>query len=135
MAVSPVEVLSGGRQKIFKWTLTSADDVANPTPPLDILNDQTVQVYGTTDANGWNTATIQLQGSIAIPDSAALVPPTPPAQYVVLNDPQGNAISIANTNKVEAILEHMFVVKPVKSAGDFGADGVTIWLMATATGP
>jgi hypothetical protein len=29
----------------------------------------------------------------------------------------------------------MFMVKPVKTAGDFGADGVTVWLMATATGP
>jgi hypothetical protein len=93
MAVRPVEVLSGGRQKIFKWTLTSADDVALPSPPLDILNDQTVQFYGTTDANGWSSATIQLHGTIAIPDESALVPPTPPAQYVALNDPQGDPIS------------------------------------------
>lgn len=111
-----VEIYSSGRAKKFKWVLTAADPTADPSPPILNQQDKTVQCYGTTDANGWNTATITIDGST---DKSV--------GYATLNDPQGNALVFTNQNKIETIQENVDQIKPVVT-GTLGANGVTVVL-------
>ena len=122
MPVRAQQILSAGRATQYKWVLTLADPVALPTPPILFHSDKTVQVFGTQDADGWNTATVAVQGSTD--DSVG---------YAACTDPQGNSLTFTNQNKIETIQENVKHIRPLVTAGALGATGIIIIL--TSGGP
>ena len=119
MAVKPVRLVNRGRYVTYQWTLTSADDVAEPTTLLGGRTDVSVKFFGTTDAAGWNTATVIMQGDTEETGT----------DFVQLRDTARNLLTATNENKIEAILENALRYKPVRSAGALGATGITITLL------
>jgi hypothetical protein len=77
------------------WTnITSAtSDVCTPAP-IGFLTDVSVQFSGTT------VTSMAIEGS------------NDGVEYYVLNDPQGNALSAVNAEKIEQILERTVFVRP-----------------------
>ena len=92
------------------WSgLAAGDDGA----PIDLaaFADRSVQVAGTFDG-----ATVEIHGTV---DGT---------NYVVLSDPQGNALSFS-TAKIEAVTELVYRIKPVVSGGG-ASTNLTVSLIA-----
>jgi hypothetical protein len=101
--VDPSEVLTPLDKRgirIFKWAGVVAADTCTPVV-CGQYSDCTVYMYGTFGGN------MSLEGS---PDPAGTT-------YVVLTDPQGNAISGKSAAFVEQILEGAYKIRPVAAAG------------------
>lgn len=114
--VTPSEVLTPLDKRgirIFKWAAVAASDDCLPVI-CGQYSDKTVYMYGTFGGN------MSLEGS---PDPAGTT-------YVVLTDPQGNAISGKSAAFVEAILEAAYKLRPVAGVG---VGAVDVFLICQST--
>ena len=113
MAIVPWTVVTtphdGVNIKLVKWTGFSDSDTGQPFN-VAAYTDKTVQIEGTLGTG------VTIQGSLD-PDATA---------YETLNDPQGNALSAVTTAKIENILEHVYLMRPIVGTG---VAGVTVWLL------
>lgn len=80
------------------WTDVDGGDTCIAAPTGWIV-DKSVQISGTT------VTSVAIHGS------------NDNAEYYVLNDPQGNALTGIGTEKIEQVLENTLYVKPVVSTG------------------
>lgn len=126
MAVDATVIQNKGPYTLYQWTLTSADSTANPVPaPMGHRSEKTVKMFGTVDAAGWNTATIQMQGDVELSGT----------DFLVVRDEQGNDAELTGANGLITILQNVSRIKPVVTAGALGATGVTITLLCTSALP
>ena len=111
-----VETPHDGRGvKLFKWSNLGVTDGAPDTgQPVVVAayNDKTVQIQGSTFGSG-----ITIQGNCD---------PSGNASWDTLNDPQGNPLLTIQSEKLENILEHCYLVRPVAT---IGTSGITVWLL------
>lgn len=124
MAVSPI-VQTYGLYSIVTWVLTSADDVALPSPAMGHRNDKTIDVFEVA-SGGWGTATIQIQGDLNQDGDG---------NFKLLNSvPDTTEFTFVSTDAVRQlpVLPNVTRVKPVRTAGALGADGVKIIMLATS---
>jgi hypothetical protein len=96
----------------YKWTgLLNGDDGGVVRVPEK--SEKIIQAYGTPGAAG----NLTIEGTLDDADQGDV--PT----YATLVDPQGNAINITATNKIESILDNVLEIRPRVTAGD----GTTTW--------
>ena len=107
--------VDGQHFKLIRWVNLSAGDTAVPYVVAS-YSDKTVQFVGTGGSG------ITIQGSLDT-DLAT-------TDYETLNDPQGNALSGVTTDKIENILEHVYLLRPSPAAG---VSGATVWLLLAST--
>ena len=105
-----------GRVMLYQWTgLTKAtDDVGEPLV-LPQYSDKTIHVTGTGGVGG----VVTIEGSNEL-DSA---------NWATLDDPQGNALAMA-VDKIEAVLENTYRIRPRVTAGD-GTTNLTVTVLVT----
>ena len=94
---------------VFEWSgLLNGDDGTSLIAPMH--SDKTIQLKGTLGAGG----TVAIEGSNDVGAET----------WAVLNDPQGNALTI-NAAKIEALLENPYKIRPHVTAGD-GTTNLTV---------
>ena len=125
--VSPVVSVSSGLGEIqqFTWTLSNGDTGA----PLGIPNnfDATVHFYGTFGTGG----SVSFYGNNNPSDFTNQTAPGS-GSWVILTDPQGNAITKTATS-IEAILEMPLYMGPKCTAGD-GTTAIVVNLILRRKG-
>jgi hypothetical protein len=105
------DITFGNNARIVSWTPLANGDSGLPFA-MPGFADRSVQVGGTFGAGG----TVIIEGSI---DGS---------NYIVLTDPQGNAIS-KTAAAIEAISEIVKLIRPRVTAGD-GTTAITVTLIA-----
>lgn len=124
MAVDPV-LHSHGSYTLYVWTLTSADAIAVPTPVLAMRSDKSVDIHGVSDAAGFNTATVEIHGTLTLTgsDHFKLQNSVPDTQDLSFT---------AATDKAYLVLPNVARIKPVVTAGAPGATGIIVELLVTS---
>ena len=122
MAVTPT-VIARGNYTIYEWVLTSADDIAISTPPIGHRNDKTIDMNENT--GGFSTDTLKIHGDIQEDG---------PGFFKLCNSiPDTQLLSFtANTTTQFHILPNVNRVRPVRTAGTLGINGVRITLHVTS---
>ena len=103
--------LDGRNLKLIRWVALNANDTGQPFV-VGGFSDKTIQIDGATLGSG-----ITIQGSI---DPSELTSPdggVVGAGWDTVNDPQGNALAGITTEKVETVLEHIYLLRPNCAAG------------------
>lgn len=112
MAVKPWRIIStpvsGTVVQIVVWDDLQANDTGLPKIVAE-YSDKTVQIDGTTLGSG-----ITIQGTL---DPTELDAPGTGAGWDTLVDPQGNALAGITTEKVETVLEQVYLLRPNCAAG------------------
>jgi hypothetical protein len=112
-------VVSGQGLRLVKWENVNAGDTILPVVCAE-FQDKTA-MWSKGSAFGGNAG---LEGSLD-PDPAT-------ARFAVLNDPNGNPLSGFTADRVENVLEHVYLIRPTAAAGVAGVD---VWLLlASARG-
>jgi hypothetical protein len=105
MAVIPFQVVptphDGSGTKVVRWVGLTGGDSGQPFV-CAAWQDKSVQFIDM-DSNG-----VTIQGSL-VPDVAT-------SEWETLNDPQGNALSAITTDRLENILEHVYLIRPLAGA-------------------
>lgn len=123
MAVAPT-ITEQGDYGRYVWVLTSADQIAHPTPPLPGRNEKTIDVRGGAGAAEFNGAVVAIQGTLDLTDTNFKTLKSVP-------DTQTLSFSAA-TDTLYTILPHAVRIKPVITSGTVGATGITIVLVVTS---
>ena len=110
-----------GRSLICTWTGLLNGDDGNAFSEGSIYSDRSVQVLGTVGAGG----TISLEGS-------NVTTPTVNADWFIMNDPQGNALTFTTNTSGKAVLENVRHMRPRVTAGD-GTTDLTVHLLLSTT--
>jgi hypothetical protein len=117
MATAAYEVLHDSvRLKVIKWTITTANADGAPYTFGGRLPDKSLHVFGTWGAGG----VLKGQGTNEV---------SAPSNWYSLNDPQGNELSFS-ADKIEQVLENVFLFRPYLSAGT----GVTLTVLLCLKG-
>ena len=103
MATGPTVIIGphDGRTVLLQWTLGASEAGLPAVVPHKA--DKTVHVYGTFGG------AVQIEGSLE--DIGA------PAHWEVLRDPQGTLLSGLTARTLKAILENVYLIRPVSGAG------------------
>jgi hypothetical protein len=117
--------LSDGYVTLFTMVLTASDFVADPTPPIGHRGEKTIDVNGTSDANGFNGCTVQIHGDLSMSGTG---------HFKLLNSvPDTTDLSFtAALARSMTILANVNRIKPVITAGAPGVVGITIELLVTS---
>jgi hypothetical protein len=124
MAVSPTVLSEDEYHVLLQWTLTSADDVALPSPAFPHRSEKTVDVYEA-GGSGWNGATVDVQGDLN---------KTGTGEFKLLNSiPHTQDLRFtADSTKQWVILPNVTRLKPVRSAGTLGTAGVIVKVLVVS---
>lgn len=114
-----------GFMVLYRWILTSADYIAEPTPPIPHRAEKTVDVHGGAGAAEFNGCSVAIQGDLSL---------TGAGHFKLLNTiPDTTDLSFtAAAIRPFAILPNVSRIKPVVTSGAPGATGIIVELLVTS---
>lgn len=104
---------------VYEWTGLLNGDTGKPVA-VAALPEKCMEVAGTFGTGG----SVQAQGSLKVDLPGD-------ADFVALNDPQGGAVALTTTNKIEQVLETPYWCRPKVTAGDVNTSLTVRLLVST----